>query len=96
MHADIRQRTASSRPEQENLTTGAVKSRTTALLRISYIDSPITDLPPNATHGGIIYDIIIYYGRRFIVEISGPRRRRKHVIRGRCAQRAFRHIGIYT
>lgn len=60
MHADIRQRTASSRPEQENLTTGAVKSRTTALLWISYIDSPITDLPPNATHGGIIYTILLY------------------------------------
>lgn len=33
------------------------------------------------------YTILLYYGRRFIVEISAPRRRRKHVIRGRCTQR---------
>jgi hypothetical protein len=65
--------------------TGAVVTRATALLWISYtyIDPPITDLPPRVTHGGIIR----YYGRRFIAEISGLRGRRKHVIRGRCIQR---------
>lgn len=86
VHIDIRQRVASYRTRIGKLDDGC---------RQVADDCPLVDqlygLPyyrPSAERNTWrYYTILLYYGRRFIVEISGLRRRRKHVIRGRCARR---------